>query len=189
MAMVCRKTIVIFFYKRDLTTNELTKPRINNGNLPSTDSYGNWLLPSTLPAAPQQLLLLYKDYIVYSLNISSPSDWMINKKLSDITLDFLSKSLSFHMDMINSTTIAVADDQMNIYIYIYIYISLYFLNQTKAKQKKHCTINTEIEILKKQNHSFQHMFNLLRLYDLLIITMVEFPASFYLAYSKKEIFA
>jgi hypothetical protein len=71
----------------------------------------------------------------------------------------------------------------------YIYIYLYFLNQTKAKQKKHCTINTEIEILKKQNHSFQHMFNLLRLYDLLIITMVEFPASFYLAYSKKEIFA
>ena len=74
-------------------------------------------MPSTLPAAPQQLLLLYKDYIVYSLNISSPSDWTINKKLSDITLDFLSKSLSFHMDVINSTTIAVADDQMNIYIY------------------------------------------------------------------------
>lgn len=38
-------------------------------------------------------------------------------KLSDIKLDFLSRSISFHLDVINSTSIAVTDNEMNIFIY------------------------------------------------------------------------
>jgi hypothetical protein len=61
--------------------------------------------------------MLFEHYIMFSLNVSSSSDWKINKNLSDISLDFLSKALSFHLDVVNSTTIAVIDNAMNVFIY------------------------------------------------------------------------
>ncbi|CAF4589675.1 unnamed protein product [Rotaria magnacalcarata] len=64
-----------------------------------------------------QLLLMYEQNILYTLNVSSSLQWSINKELSNIQLDFLSKSLSFHMDVANATTIAVADNQMNVFFY------------------------------------------------------------------------
>jgi len=101
-----------------LTINELTKPQIIGGQLPSTESYDNWLLPSISASDdPPQLILLYEQYILFTLNVSSSSEWIINKEFSNIQLEFLSKSLSFHLDVVNSTTIAVADDKMNIFIY------------------------------------------------------------------------
>jgi hypothetical protein len=85
--------------------------------LPSTDTYLSWLLPDISSSKTPELLLLFNDNIIYSLDISSSSTWKINKKLSNISLDFLSKAISFHLDVVNSTTIAVADNQMNIFIY------------------------------------------------------------------------
>lgn len=60
---------------------------------------------------------MYEQNILYTLNVSSPTQWIINKQLSNIQLEFLSKSLSFHMDVINTTTIAIADNQMNVFFY------------------------------------------------------------------------
>ena len=96
----------------------MTKPQIINGQLPSTDPFKNWLLPgiSSHNDVPQ-LLLMYEQNILYTLNVSSSSEWIVNKQLSDIQLEFLSKSLSFHMDVINATTIAIVDDQMNVFFY------------------------------------------------------------------------
>lgn len=103
---------------RDLLTKEITKPQIVNGQLPSTDPFNNWLLPSIAsPDETPQLLLMYEQNILYTLNVSSSLQWIINKQLSNIQLEFLSKSLSFHMNVINATMIAVADDQMNVFFY------------------------------------------------------------------------
>ncbi|CAF1093693.1 unnamed protein product [Adineta steineri] len=112
-----KKKILANFWQWDITTNELTKPRITGGKLPSNTSYDTWLLPSMSPAEPPQLFFLCEKYIVYTLNISSSTKWNINKQLSKISLDFLIKSISFHLDTINSTTIAVIDEKTNIYIY------------------------------------------------------------------------
>jgi hypothetical protein len=106
------------FFLRDLITKEITKPQIVHGQLPSTDPFNNWLLPSissqdNIP----QLLLMYEQNILYTLNVSSPLQWIINKQLSNIQLEFLSKSLSFHMDVIDATTIAIVDNQMNVFFY------------------------------------------------------------------------
>jgi hypothetical protein len=107
----------IFFFLRDLITKEITKPRIINGQLPSTDPFNNWLLPSISSQGDiPQLLLMYEQNILYMLNVSSPSQWIINKQRSNIQLEFLSKSLPFHMDVINATMIAIADNQMNVFL-------------------------------------------------------------------------
>ncbi|CAF3740958.1 unnamed protein product [Rotaria sp. Silwood1] len=113
-----RQKIIINLCQWDLTTKNITKPKIINGQLPSTDPYNSWLLPSisSLDETPQ-LLLMYDKNILYTLNVSSSSQWIINTQLSNIRLDFLSKSLSFHMDVVNASTISVADDQMNVFIY------------------------------------------------------------------------
>jgi hypothetical protein len=74
-------------------------------------------LPSIPPSEPPQLIILYEHYVMFSLDISSSTDWEINRNLSEIILDFLSKSRSLHLDIINSTTIAITDDEMNIFIY------------------------------------------------------------------------
>ncbi|CAF2744857.1 unnamed protein product [Rotaria sp. Silwood2] len=60
---------------------------------------------------------MYDENILYTLNVSCSSQWIINTQLSNIQLEFLSKSLSFHMDVVNASTIAVADDQMNVFVY------------------------------------------------------------------------
>ncbi|CAF1365191.1 unnamed protein product [Adineta ricciae] len=112
-----KNKIIANLWQWDLTNNELSKPKIIDGRLPSNNSYDNWLLPSPSPSEPSQLFFLFDGYVAYTLNISSSTSWEINKYLSEISLDFLSKALSFHLDTINSTSIAVIDDETNLFIY------------------------------------------------------------------------
>lgn len=111
-------TLCIISFFRDLVTKQITTPQIIGGQLPSSAPDNNWLLPSlsSFDSTPQ-LLLMYEKNILFTLNVSSSSQWSIIQQLSSIQLEFLSKSLSFHMDIVNATTIAVADNDMNVFIY------------------------------------------------------------------------
>ncbi|CAF1087447.1 unnamed protein product [Didymodactylos carnosus] len=84
--------------------------------IPSTNIIGHWLLPSAIPHADPQLLLLFDEFILYTINISSSIEWTVNQKLSNIQLEFLVRSLSFHLNVVNSTTIACVDNQMTIFV-------------------------------------------------------------------------
>lgn len=50
---------------------------IIDGHLPTSESYGNWLLPSLSSSETPQLIILYEQYLMYTLNISSLVDWKI----------------------------------------------------------------------------------------------------------------